>query len=110
MVQTLSLEKEFTITKDHKAFMSALKDYQSNKTYPSRLIRWVDRLQLYTFKKVRISVNDIGIIDCLSREPNGEQWSESELDEKLVVTKIEKLDKALDCLSNRINITGESTK
>ena len=41
-------------------------------------------------------MNDTGIIDCLSREPNGEQWSESELDEKFVVTKIEKLDKALD--------------
>ena len=77
--------------------MSALKDYQSIKTYPSRLIRWVERLQLYEFKKVRISVNDIGIIVCLSREPNGEQWSESELDEKICCDqKREKLDKALD--------------
>ena len=45
----------------------------------------------------------MGIVDYLSRAPNGEPWPESELDEKFVVTSIESFHKALDCLHSRLS-------
>ena len=45
------------------------------------------------------------IVDYLSREPTGEPWSETKLDEKFVVTSIECFHRALDCLYSRLNAT-----
>ena len=64
---------------DHKALTSALGENKSNKTYQSRLTRWVDRILPYQFKAM-------GMVDYLSREPNGEPLPESYLDKKFVVT------------------------
>ena len=47
----------------------------------------------------------MGIVDYLSREPNGEPRPESEIDERFVVTSIENFHKALDCLSSRLSET-----
>ena len=66
------LEKEFTLATDHKALTSALGEHKSNKTYQSRLTRWVDRLLPYQFKVVHIPGKDMGIVDYLSRDPIGE--------------------------------------
>ena len=41
----------------------------------------------------------------LSREPTGEPWSETKLDQKFVVTSIECFHTALDCLYSRLNAT-----
>ena len=51
----------------------------------------------------------MGIVDYLSREPNGEPWPESELDERFVVTSIESFHKALDCLSSRFSETNQNS-
>ena len=83
------LGKEFVIATDHKALVSALDENKSNKTYQSRLTRWVDRLLPYQFKVIHIPGKDMGMVDYLSRDPNGEPWPESVLDEKFVVTSIE---------------------
>ena len=99
------LGKEFVIATDHKALTSALGEHRSNKTYQSRLTRWVDRLLLYQFKVIHIHGKDMGIVDYLSREPNGKPWPESDIDEKFVVTSIEDFHKALDCLSSRLRDT-----
>ena len=45
----------------------------------------------------------MGIVDYLSRNPKGEPWTKSVLDEKFVVTSIESFHKALDCLNSRLN-------
>ena len=45
----------------------------------------------------------MGIVDYLSRNPKGEPWPESVLDEKFVVTSIESFHKALDCLNSRLS-------
>ena len=37
---------KFELQTDHQAFLSALKNNRGNKTYQSRLTRWVDRLFL----------------------------------------------------------------
>ena len=96
------LGKEFVIATDHKALTSALGEHRSNKTYQSRLTRWVDKLLPYQFKVIHIPGKDMGIVDYLSREPNGEPWPESEIDERFVVTSIEDFHKALDCLNSRL--------
>ena len=95
------LGKELVIATDHKALVSALDENRPNKTYQSRLTRWVDRLLPYQFKVVHIPGKDRGIVDYLSRDPKGEPWQESVLDEKFVVTSIESFHKALDCLHSR---------
>ena len=43
------------------------------------------------------------IVDYLSRDPNGEPWPESELDEKFVATSMEKFHRALDSLHSRLS-------
>ena len=67
------------------------------------LTRWVDRLLPYQFKVNHIAGKDMGIVDYLSRDPKGEPWPESVLDEKFVVTSIESFHKALDCLHSRLS-------
>ena len=54
------LGKTFTIATDHKALASALDGKQSNKTYKSRLTRWVDRLLPYQFEIVHIPAGTWG--------------------------------------------------
>ena len=97
------LGKEFVIATDHKAMVSALDEHKSNKTYQSRLTRWVDRLLTYQFKVIHLPGKDMGIVDYLSRNPKGEPWPESVLDEKFEVTSIESFHKALDCLNSRLS-------
>ena len=97
------LGKELVIATDHRALVSALDEHKSNKTYQSRLTRWVDRLLPYQLKFIHLPGKDMGIVDYLSRNPKGEPWPESVLDEKLVVTSIESFHKALDCLNSRLS-------
>ena len=47
----------------------------------------------------------MGIVDYLSREPTGEPWPETKINEKFVVTSIECFHRALDCLYSRLNAT-----
>ena len=49
----------------------------------------------------------MGIIDYLSRKPNGKPWPESKLDRKFVVTSNGNFHKALYCLNSRLNYTNE---
>ena len=53
------LGKDFILATDHKAFTSALGEQKSNKTYQSRLTRWVDRLLPYQFKVLHIPGKDM---------------------------------------------------
>ena len=96
------LGKTFTIATDHKALTTALDVNQSNKTYQSRLTRWVDRLLPYQFNIVHIPGRDMGIVDYLSRDPFNDPWPESELDEKFVVATINSFHEAFDCWNSRL--------
>ena len=101
--------KDFIPATDHKALTSALGEHKSNKTYQSRLTRWVDRLLPYQFKVFHIPGKDMGIVDYLSRYSIGEPWPESKLDEKFVRASIDQFHKALDCLNNRLIDTTNNT-
>ena len=51
----------------------------------------------------------MGIVDYLSRKPNGEPWPETASDKNFVAISIGNFYKALYCLSSRLNNTGGST-
>ena len=42
--------KSFKIITDHRALLSIMKEHRSNKSYNSRLTRWIDRLLPFDFK------------------------------------------------------------
>ena len=100
------LRKPFTIATDHKALTLALDGNKSNKTYQSRLTRWVNRLLPYQFNIFHIPGRDMGIVDYLSRDPFNDPWPESELDEKFVVATINSFHETLDCMSRRLKGNG----
>ena len=71
---------EFEIVSDHRALLSVLKDNRGNKTFSSRLTRWVDRLLPFQFKIVHTPGRTMGMADYLSRHPspsgNSSEFSE----------------------------------
>ena len=60
----------FGIVTDHKAVQSVLKSNKGNKTYSSRLTRWVDRLLPFDFSIVHTPGRTLGMADYLSRHPS----------------------------------------
>ena len=60
----------FGIVSDHKALQSVLKSNEGNKTYSSRLTRWVDRLLPFDFSIVHTPGRTLGMADYLSRHPS----------------------------------------
>ena len=78
----------FTLQTDHQALLSALKNNRGNKTYQSRLTRWVDRLQPFHFKVEHIAGKNMGFSDYLSRHPNSQPTGEN-IDKNHVINTIE---------------------
>ena len=62
----------FTLQTDHQAFLSELKEKRGNKTYQSRLKRWVDRLLPFHFSVKHIPGKNMGFADYLSRNPSSD--------------------------------------
>ena len=62
--------QEFKILTDHQALLSALNENRGNKTYQSRLTRWVDRLLPFNFTIEHVPGKDMGFRDYLSRNPS----------------------------------------
>ena len=60
---------QFKVISDHKALMSVLKPNRGNKTFSSRLTRWVDRLLPFEFEVVHVAGRTLGMADYLSRHP-----------------------------------------
>ena len=61
---------KFQVVSDHKALATVLKSNKGNKTYSSRLTRWVDRLLPFDFEIFHAPGRTIGIADYLSRHPS----------------------------------------
>ena len=62
---------QFLLQTDHQALLSALKENRENKTYQSRLTRWVDRLLPFYFTVEHVPGKNMGFADYLSRNPSG---------------------------------------
>ena len=62
---------QFILQTDHQALLTALKENRGNKTYQSRLTRWVDHLLAFHFTVEHIPGKNICFANYLSRNPTG---------------------------------------
>ena len=62
--------EKFGVVSDHKALQKVLKANKGNKTFSSRLTRWVDRLLPFDFSVIHAPGRTIGLADYLSRHPS----------------------------------------
>ena len=97
---------KFTLQTDHQALLSALKNNRGNKTYQSRLLRWVDRLLPFNFIIEHIPGKNMGFADYPSRHPSGSPTPINEDDEKFVIILIDEIKHAF--LKRTINPLGSN--
>ena len=62
-----------------------MKEHRSNKSYNSRLTRWIDRLLLFDFNIEHIPGAEMGLVDYISRQPNQKAKVTNKYDEELAV-------------------------
>ena len=61
---------KFQVISDHKALSLVLRPNRGNKTFSSRLTRWVDRLLPFNFEVTHAPGSVLGFADYLSRHPS----------------------------------------
>ena len=99
--------KNFTFIRDHRALLSILKEHRSNKSYKSRLSRWVDRLLLYNFTIEHMPGAKMGLVDYISRNPFAETKKVSTYDEHFVVATISRIRDSMKHLIQNKQITTQ---
>ena len=62
--------KKFTVITDHRALLSIMKENRSNKSYNSRLTRWIDRLLPFQFGIEDLPRAKMGLVGYISRHPS----------------------------------------
>ena len=87
--------KNFTVLTDHRAFLSVLKSHRSNKSYNSRLTRWVDRLLPFDFIIELIPGTRMGLVEYILRQPNQKAKSITQYDEEFMVATISRIRDAI---------------
>ena len=95
--------KTFTLLTDHKARLSVLKSHRSNKSYNSRLTRWIDRLLPFDFNIEHIPGTRMGLVDYISRQPNQNAKSVNQYDEEFMVATISRIRDAITSLFSNAN-------
>ena len=81
--------KPFTVITDHRTLLSIMRESRANKSYISRLARWVDRLLPFDFTIDHIIDSKMGLIDYISREPQQKAVNISTYDEQFIVAKLD---------------------
>ena len=87
--------KSFTIITDHRALLSTMKEHRWNKSYNSRLTRWIDRLLPFDFNIEHITGAKMGLVDYISRQPNQEAKVTNKYDEEFEVATITRIRDAI---------------
>ena len=87
--------KNFTVLTDHRALLSVLKSHRSNKSYNSRLTRWIDRLLPFDFNIEHIPGTRMGLFDYISRQPYQRAKSMTQDDEEFMVATISRIRDAI---------------
>ena len=87
--------KSFTIITDHRALLSIMKEHRSNKSYNSRLTRWIDRLLPFDFNIELIAGAKMGLVDYVSRQPNQKAIVTNKYDEEFAVAIITRIRDAI---------------
>ena len=72
-----------------------MKEHRSNKSYNSRLTRWIDRLLPFDFNIEHISGAKMGLVDYISRQPNQEAKVTNKYDEEFAVATITRFHDAI---------------
>ena len=98
--------KEFTIITDHRALLSILNEHRSNKSYKSRLSRWVDRLLPYQFS-IEPGAK-MGLVDYISRNPYQPAKSFSKYDEEFLVATLSSIHSDDQLLQQKHNLLAHS--
>ena len=83
--------KSLTIITDHRALLSIMKEHRSNKSYNSRLTRWIDRLLPFDFNIEHIPGAKMGLVDYISRQPNQKAKVTNKYDEEFAVATITRI-------------------
>ena len=81
--------KLFTVITDHRALLSILRENRSNKSYNSRLTRWVDRLLPFDFSIDHLPGTKMRLLDYISRDPHQQAVNISAYDEQFIVVKLD---------------------
>ena len=81
--------KPFTVITDHRALLSIMRENRSNKSYNSRLTRWVDRLLPFDFSIDHLPGTKMGLVDYISRDPHQQAANISTYDEQFIVAKLD---------------------
>ena len=97
--------KEFTVLTDHRALLSILKSHCSNKSYNSRLTRWIDRLLPFDFNIEHIPGTTMELVDYISRQPNQKAKIITQYDEEFMVATISRIHDAITTLFRNSNQT-----
>ena len=100
--------KEFTVITDHRALLSILKEHRSNKSYNSRLSRWVDRLLPYQFSIEHLPGAKMGLVDYISRNPYQPAKSVSKYDEEFLVATLSTIQSDAQLLQRKHNLSAHS--
>ena len=95
--------KTFTALTDHRALFSVLKFHRSNKSYNSRLTRWIDRLLPFDFNIKHIPGTRMGLVDYISRQRNQKAKSIAQYDEEFMVATISPIRDAIKTLFSHSN-------
>ena len=95
--------KNFTVLTDHRALLSVLKSHRSNKSYNSKLTRWIDRLLPFDFNIEHIPGTRMGLVDYISRQPNQKAKSITQYDEEFMVAAISRIRDAITSLFSHSN-------
>ena len=105
--------KNFTVLTDHRALLSVLKSHRSNKSYNSRLTRWIDRLLPSDFHIELIPGTRMGLVDYILRQPNQKAKIITQYDEEFMIATISRIRDAITALfihSNKIQKRRPTSK
>ena len=75
-----------------------MKSHCSNKSYNSRLTRWIDRLLPFIFKIDHFPGTRMGLVDYISRQPNQKAESITQYDEEFMVATLSRISDAITTL------------
>ena len=90
--------KHFKVITDHRALLSIMKEHRSNKSYNSRLTRWVNRLLPFQFDIEHLPGAKLGLVDYISRNPSQKAKKISTYDEEFIVAKLKLISKSINAL------------
>ena len=104
--------KPFTVITDHRALFSIMRENRSNKSYNSRLTRWVDRSLPFDFSIDHLPGSKMGLVDYISRDPQQKAVNISAYDEQFIVAKLDVIKSGAKCFllnaENYVNFSAQN--